>query len=84
METLLLILLCIVGIVLIAVFLPCVVALPIGIVKALWLIVTGCDNDPEWVEMKEDKMRELAAKKETCKERRKRFWAPPSFWYFFK
>jgi len=73
MKTLLIIL-CIV----IAVkFWPYIIAFPFA-------VVTGRDNDPEVVELKEAKKREMAAKKEARKERRKRFWGPPSFWYFFK
>lgn len=78
METFLFILLCIVGVVLIVVFLPYVIALLIGVVKALYFIVTGRDNDPEWVKAKDAKVRELAAKKEARKQRRKEFWLPSS------
>ena len=65
-------------------FWPYIIAFPFAIVKAVYYIVTGRDNDPEVVELKEAKKREMAAKKEARKERRKRFWGPPSFWYFFK
>ena len=64
METLLFILLAIACIVLLWVLLPYVVAIPLGISKAIWLIVSGRDNDPEWVEAKEAKKRETAARKE--------------------
>jgi len=64
--------------VLVVAFWPYVIAFPFAIVKALWLILTGRDNAPEVVEMKEAKMREFAAKKETRKERRKTFWLPSS------
>ena len=84
METIIFILLAIACIVLLWVVVPYVIAIPLGIVKALYYIVTGRDNDPEVVELKEARKRELAAKKEARKERRKRFWGPPSFWYFFK
>lgn len=75
MKTLLIIL----CIVLVVAFWPYVIAFPFAIVKALWLVLTGRDNDPEVVEMKEAKMRELVAKKEARKERRKAFWLPSSF-----
>ena len=84
MKTLFSILLAIACIVLLWVVLPYVVAIPLGIIKAIGLIVSGRDSDPELVESKEAKKREIAAKKEARKERRKRFWRPPSFWYFFK
>ena len=84
METLIFIILSIICIVLIVVLVPYVVAIPLGIIKAIWLIVSGHENDPEIVELKEAKLREMAAKKEARKERRRRFWGPPSFWYFFK
>ena len=84
METLIFILLSIVCIVLIVVLVPYIVAIPLGIIKAIWLIVSGHENNPEIVELKEAKLREMAAKKEARKERRRRFWGPPSFWYFFK
>ncbi len=63
---------------------PYIIAFPFAVVKAVYYIVTGRDNDPEVVELKEAKKREIAAKKAARKERRKRFWGPPSFWYFFK
>lgn len=78
METLIFIILSIVCIVLIVVLLPYIVAIPLGIIKAIWLIVSGHENDPEWVEAKEAKMREMAAKKKARKERRKFFWRLPS------
>ena len=84
METLIFIILSIVSIVLIVVLVPYIVAIPLGIIKAIWLIVSGHENNPEIVELKEAKLREMAAKKEARKERRRRFWGPPSFWYFFK
>ena len=84
METIVFILLAIACIVLLWVVLPYVIAIPLGIVKAVWLIVSGHENDPEVVELKEAKKLEIAAKKAARKERRKRFWGPLSFWYFFK
>ena len=71
METLIFIILSIVCIVLIVVFVPYIIAIPLGIIKAIWLIVSGHENDPEIVELKEAKMREMAAKKEARKEKRK-------------
>ena len=75
MKTLLIIL----CIVLVAKFWPYIIAFPFAVVKALYYIVTGRDNDPEVVELKEAKKREIAAKKEARKERRKFFWRIPSF-----
>lgn len=81
MKTLLIIL-CIVFVVK---FWPYIIAFPFAIVKAVYYIVTGCDNDPEVVELKEAKKREIAAKKEARKERRKYAWRIPSSpWEFFK
>ena len=59
-------------------FWPYIIAFPFAVVKALYYIVTGHDNDPEIVELKEAKKREIAAKKEARKERRKFFWRIPS------
>lgn len=78
METILFILFCIVGIVLIVVLVPYIIAIPLGIAKAVYLIVSGHEYDPEIVEMKEVKMRELAAKKEARKKKRREFWLPSS------
>lgn len=74
MKTLIIIL----CILLVVAFWPYVFAFPFAIVKALWLVLTGRDSDPELVEMKKAKMCELAAKKEARKERRKAFWLPSS------
>ena len=52
METLIFILLSIVCIVLIVVLVPYIVAIPLGIIKAIWHIVSGHENDPEIVELK--------------------------------
>lgn len=68
METLIFILLAIACIVLLWFLLPYVVAIPLGIAKAIWLIFTGHENDPEWVDAKEAKMRELAARKEARRQ----------------
>ncbi len=57
---------------------PYIIAFPFAIVKAVYYIVTGRDNDPEVVELKEAKKREMAAKKEARKEKRKFFWRLPS------
>jgi hypothetical protein len=84
METLIFILLAIACIVLLWFLLPYVIALPLGIIKAIYLIVSGHENDPEIVEMKEAKKREIAANKKARKESRKRFFGPLSFRYFFK
>ena len=78
METLLFILLSLVGIILIVVLLPYVIAIPLGIIKAVWLIVTGRDNDPEWVEERKSFEAERAAKKAARRERRRAFWLPSS------
>jgi hypothetical protein len=59
-------------------FWPYIIAFPFAIVKAVYYIVTGRDNDPEVVELKEAKKREIAAKKAARKERRKFFWRLPS------
>jgi hypothetical protein len=59
-------------------FWPYIIAFPFAVVKALYYIVTGRDNDPEMVELKEAKKREIAAKKEARKERRRFFWRLPS------
>ena len=48
--------------------LPYVIAIPLGIVKAVWLIVSGHENDPEVVELKEAKKLEIAAKKEARRQ----------------
>ena len=50
---------------------PYIIAFPFAIVKAVYYIVIGRDNDPEIVELKEAKKREMAAKKEARKEKRK-------------
>ena len=68
MEILLFILLSIACIVLIVVMVPYIIAIPIGIIKAIWLIVSRHDNDPEIVELKEAKKREIAAKKEARRQ----------------
>ena len=57
---------------------PYIIAFPFAVVKAVYYIVTGRDNDPEVVELKEAKKREMAAKKAARKERRKFFWRLPS------
>lgn len=59
-------------------FWPYIIAFPFAIVKVVYYIVTGRDNDPEVVELKEAKKREMAAKKAARKERRKFFWRLPS------
>ena len=74
MKTLLIIL-CIIFVVK---FWPYIIAFPFAIVKALYYIVTGRDNDPEVVELKEAKKREMAAKKKARKEKRKYAWRIPS------
>ena len=65
-------------------FWPYIIALPFAVVKADRYIVTGRDNDPEVVEMKENRKREIADRKEARKDKRKRFYGPLSFWCFFK
>lgn len=84
MDTLLFILFCIVGLVLVVVLVPYIIGILLGIGKAIWIIVTGRDKDPVFVEEHKAFEAERAAKKKARKERRKRFWQPPSFWYFFK
>ena len=79
METLLFILLCVVCVVLIAVLLPYIIAIPIGIAKAVFLIVSGRENDPEIVDLKEARLRERSAKAEVRRKRRREFWLPSSF-----
>ena len=78
METLLFILFCIVGIVLIVVLVPYIIGVLLGIGKAIWLFVTGHDNDPELVDERKTFEAERAAKKKARKERRKAFWRIPS------
>ena len=68
METLIFILLAIACIVLLWVLLPYVVAIPLGIAKAIRLIVTGRDNDPEWIEDKKAFETKRAAKKEARRQ----------------
>lgn len=68
MKTLIFILLAIACVVLLWVLLPYVVAIPLGIIKAVWLVFTGRDNDPEVVELKEARKREIAAKKEARRQ----------------
>lgn len=68
METLIFILLAIACIVLLWCLLPYVVAIPLGIIKAVWLIVTGRDNDPEWVEERKSFEIRRAAKKEARRQ----------------
>ena len=81
MKTLLIIL----CIVFLAKFWPYIIAFPFAMVKALYYIVTGRDNDPEVVELKEARKCELAAKKEARKERRKYAWRiPTSLFGFFR
>jgi len=85
MEILLFILLSIACIVLMVVLVPYIIAIPVGIIKAVWLIVSGHDNDPEIVELKEAKKNELAAKKEARKEKLKYVWRiPTSLFGFFR
>ena len=85
METLIFIILSIVCIFLIVVLVPYIIAIPLGIIKAIWLIVSGHENDPEIVELKEAKKREMAAKKEARKEKRKYVWRiPTSLFGFFR
>ncbi len=69
METLIFILLAVACIILLWVLLPYLVAIPMGIARAVRLIVSGCDNNPEWVELKEARKRERAAKKEARRQR---------------
>lgn len=85
MEILLIILLSIACIVLMVVLVPYIIAIPVGIIKAIWLIVSGHDNDPEIVELKEAKKNELAAKKKARKEKLKYVWRiPTSLFGFFR
>ena len=64
---------------------PYIIAFPFAIVKAVYYIVTGRDNDPEVVELKEAKKREIAAKKKARKEKRKYAWRiPTSLFGFFR
>ncbi|MCR5038050.1 MAG: hypothetical protein K6A94_01770 [Bacteroidales bacterium] len=72
MKTLLFIL----CIVMVAAFWPYIFALPYAIVKVFYLIVSGRDKDPEWVERKEARRSELASKAEARRGRRKAFWLP--------
>ena len=65
-------------IVFLAVFWPYVIAFPYAIVKAICLIVSGRDNDPEWAERKEERISERAEKSRANRQRRKRFWSIPS------
>ena len=74
MKTLLIIL----CIIIVVKYWPYIIAFPFAVVKAVYYIVTGRDNDPEVVELKEAKKREMAAKKEARKEKRKFFWRLPS------
>ncbi len=78
MVKLLFILFCIAGLVLIVFLVPYIIGILLGIGKAIWIIVTGRDKDPEFVEEQKAFEAKRAAKKEARKERRKAFWRIPS------
>jgi hypothetical protein len=85
METFMFILFCIVGLVLIVVLVPYIIGILLGTGKAIWIIVTGRDKDPEFVEEQKAFEAKRAAKKDARKERRKNFWrVSPSFMEFFR
>ena len=84
MVTLLFILFCIAGLVLIVALVPYIIGILLGIGKAIWIIVTGRDKDPEFVEERKAFEAKRAAKKEARKKRRKNFWrVSPSFMEYF-
>ncbi len=84
MVKLLFILFCIAGLVLIVFLVPYIIGIFLGIGKAIWIIVTGRDKDPEFVEEQKAFETKRAAKKEARKKRRKNFWrVSPSFMEYF-
>ncbi len=78
MVKLLFILFCIAGLVLIVVLVPYIIGILLGIGKAIWIIVTGRDKDPEFVEEQKAFETKRAAKKEIRRQRRREFWLPSS------
>lgn len=72
------VLLIIICVVLAVAFWPYLIALPFAIVKAVYLMVSGRDNSPYWIERKEAKKHELSAKAEARRQKRRAFWRLPS------
>ena len=73
MKTLLFILICVVAVCIMVWILPYAIAIPVGLAKALWLILTGRENDPEWKERLQSK-KEAGMRRKTLRKTRFQQW----------